>query len=84
MMNVEQLEKLLKETEERRYNIINLINCRKKLAKEHSRVNKATEALKDTNLPQRKKEYLVRCLESAGARIPVLEEKIKSYEEKIR
>jgi hypothetical protein len=84
MRTIEELERELHETKQREFDIRSLINNKRNLEKTYRRIEKATETLKDPNLPRDRKEYLERCLTRATTEsVPHYTERIKFYEKKL-
>jgi hypothetical protein len=84
MRTIEELERELHETKQREFDIRSLINNKRNLEKTYRRIEKATETLKDPNLPRDRKEYLERCLTRATTEsVPHYTERIEFYEKKL-
>ena len=84
MRTIEELKKELHETKQREFDIMSLINNKRNLERTYRRIEKATETLKDPNLPKDRKEYLERCLTRATIEsVPHYTERIEFYEKKL-
>lgn len=84
MRTIEELKRELYETRQREFDIMSLINTKRNLERTYRRIEKATETLKDPNLPSDRKAYLERCLTKANTEsVPHYTERIEFYEKKL-
>ena len=84
MRTIEELKRELHETKQREFDIMSLINSKRNLERTYRRIEKATETLKDPNLPSDRKAYLERCLTRANTEsVPHYTERIEFYEKKL-